>query len=170
MSALPKKVCVYPGSFDPVTNGHLDIIERGASLFDEVIVAVLHNPSKTGRFPIEKRLSMLEKACAHLPNVRFDSFYGLLVDYMHKTGAKVILRGLRAVTDFESEFQMAQLNRQMAPDVETLFLMTAPKHAYLSSSAVREIGMFGGDITPFVPACIAQEAAQMLNPEGEGGH
>lgn len=164
-----KKVCVYPGSFDPVTNGHLDLIERGAAIFDEVVVAILHNPSKSGRFPIEKRIELLQKACAHLPNVRFDRFDGLLVEYMRKTGAKVVLRGLRAVTDFESEFQMAQLNRQMAPEVETLFLMTAPEHAYVSSSAVREIGMFGGDIAPFVPACIAQEVARMLAPDGEGG-
>lgn len=154
--------CVYPGSFDPLTNGHLDIIERAASIFPEVVVAVLHNPSKTGRFPIEKRLELLKRACAHLPNVSFDCFDGLLVDYMHKMNAGVVLRGLRAVTDFESEFQMAQLNHQMAPDVETLFLMTAPQHAYLSSSAVREIGMFGGDISPYVPVCIAQDVQKAL--------
>lgn len=156
--------CVYPGSFDPITNGHLDLIERGAAIFPQLVVAVLHNPSKTGRFPIEKRLELLKRACAHLPNVTFDCFDGLLVDYMHKTKAGIVLRGLRAVTDFESEFQMAQLNHQMAPDVETLFLMTAPQHAYLSSSAVREIGMFGGDITPYVPAVIAQDVQKMLHP------
>lgn len=162
---MEKKICVYPGSFDPVTNGHLDLIERGAAIFDEVVVAILHNPSKTGRFPIEKRLELLEKACAHLPNVRFDRFDGLLVDYMRKHGFKAVLRGLRAVTDFESEFQMAQLNRQMAPEVDTMFFMTAPEHAYVSSSAVREIGLFGGDISPFVPACIVQEVARILKPE-----
>lgn len=162
---MAKKVGVYPGSFDPVTNGHLDIIERSAAIFDEVIVAVLHNPSKTGRFPMNKRIELLEKACRHLSNVRFDSFDGLLVDYMRRSEARVIIRGLRAVTDFENEFQMAQLNHQMAPKVETLFLMTAPEHAYLSSSAVREIGMFGGDLSPFVPACIAQEVADMLRGE-----
>ena len=164
---MAKKIGVYPGSFDPVTNGHLDIIERSAAIFDEVIVAILHNPSKIGRFPIEKRLELLTKACAHLPNVRFDRFGGLLVDYMRRSEARVIIRGLRAVTDFENEFQMAQLNHQMAPDVETLFLMTAPEHAYLSSSAVREIGMFGGDIAPFVPLCIAQEVARMLHMDPE---
>lgn len=162
---MKKKVCVYPGSFDPITNGHLDIIQRAASIFDEVIVAVLRNPSKTGRFPTEKRLELMQKACGHLPNVRFDAFEGLLVDYMEKSGARVIIRGLRAVTDFESEFQMAQLNRQLSPEVETMFLMTAPEHAYLSSSAVREIGMFGGDVTPFVPEKIAQEVAKLLKPE-----
>lgn len=164
---MEKKICVYPGSFDPVTNGHVDIIQRGASIFDEVIVAILHNPSKVGRFPIDKRLDLLQKACAHLPNVSFDCFDGLLVDYMRQSPANVILRGLRAVTDFESEFQMAQLNHQMAPDVETLFLMTAPQHAYLSSSAVREIGMFGGDVAPFVPSCIAHEVSRILSPECE---
>ena len=164
---MAKKIGVYPGSFDPVTNGHLDIIERSAAIFDEVIVAVLHNPSKKGRFPMEKRLELLGRACSHLPNVRFDRFGGLLVDYMRRSEARVIVRGLRAVTDFENEFQMAQLNHQMAPDVETLFLMTAPEHAYLSSSAVREIGMFGGDISPFVPACIAQEVANMLQENVE---
>lgn len=159
---MSKRVCVYPGSFDPVTNGHIDLIERGAALFDEVIVAVLHNPAKVGRFSVEKRMHFLKLSCAHLPNVRFDSFDGLLVDYMRKVQAHVVLRGLRAVTDFENEFQMAQLNYQMAPDVETLFLMTAPEHAYLSSSAVREIGMFSGDISHFVPPCIAKEVSGIL--------
>jgi len=162
---LEKKICVYPGSFDPVTNGHLDIIQRAASIFDEVIVAVLHNPSKNGRFPVQKRLELLAKACAGLNNVRFDCSAGLLVDYMRCTGARVVVRGLRDSADFESEAKMAQLNHCMAPEVETLFLLTAPEHASLSSSAVREIGMFGGDITPFVPACIAQEIAAVLSPE-----
>lgn len=155
-------LCVYPGSFDPITNGHLDIIERGAAIFSQLVVAVLHNPAKTGLFSMERRLGMLRRACSHLSNVSFDSFDGLLVDYMQKTKAGIVLRGLRAVTDFENEFQMAQLNHQMSPEVETLFLMTAPEHAYLSSSAVREIGLFGGDVTPFVPASIAQEVQQTL--------
>ncbi|MCI5956115.1 MAG: pantetheine-phosphate adenylyltransferase [Clostridiales bacterium] len=159
---MNKGLCVYPGSFDPITSGHLDIIERGAGIFEHVIVAVLHNPAKTGVFPIEQRLDMLRRACGHLPNVSFDCFDGLLVDYMRKKQAHVVLRGLRAVTDFENEFQMAQLNRQMAPEVETLFLMTAPEHAYVSSSAVREIGQFGGDITPLVPACIADDVIRAL--------
>ena len=158
-------LCVYPGSFDPVTNGHLDIIERGASIFPRLIVAVLHNPGKAGCFSIERRLSMLEKACAHLPNVSFDCFDGLLVDYMRAKEAGVVLRGLRAVTDFENEVQMAQLNHQMAPEVETLFLMTSPQNAYVSSSAVREIGLFGGDVSSFVPACIAQEVQRALQPK-----
>ncbi len=153
------EICVYAGSFDPVTAGHLDIIRRGAAIFPKLVVAILRNPSKKGTFSMEERLSMLERSCADIPNVMFDSFDGLLVDYMQKIGAGVILRGLRAVSDFESEFQMAQLNRQLNPKVETFFLMTSPEHAYLSSSAVREIAMFGGDISPFVPAPIVQEVA-----------
>ena len=156
-------VCVYPGSFDPVTKGHMDIITRAAKLFPEVIVAVLINPAKAGSFTVEKRLNMLRKACAHLENVRVDHFDGLLVDYMHKTGANVVVRGLRAVSDFENEFQMAQVNRQMAPDVETLFMTTSPECAYLSSSVVREIARFGGDISDFVPSCILEEVQNTIN-------
>lgn len=159
---MKKGLCVYPGSFDPVTLGHIDLIERAARLFPEVIVAVLHNPSKVGRFPVETRIQMLEKVCAHLPTVKIDRFDGLLVDYMKKTEAGVVLRGLRAVTDFESEFQMAQVNHQIAPDVETLFLMTSPHYAYISSSVVREIGSFGGDISTFVPPLILEDVKAAL--------
>ena len=162
-----EKICVFPGSFDPVTIGHLDLIERASRLFDEVVVAVLHNPAKTGRFTIEKRMEMLQKSCAHISNVSFDHFEGLLVDYMRSRGATVVLRGLRGVRDFESECQMAQLNHQMAPEVETLFLMTDPAHTHISSSAVREIGMFGGDVTPYVPASIAADVARLLSPQPE---
>lgn len=164
---MAEKICVFPGSFDPITIGHLDLIERASALFDEVVVAVLHNPAKEGRFPIQKRMELLQTACAHVPNVRFDYFEGLLVDYMRAKGAKVVLRGLRGTRDFESECQMAQLNHQMAPEVETLFLTTHPAHAHISSSAVREIGMFGGDVSPYVPAAIAQEVARILNPQPE---
>jgi len=164
---VAEKRCVFPGSFDPVTIGHLDLIERAAGLYDEVVVAVLHNPAKTGRFTVEKRIELLKKACAHLPNVSFDHFEGLLVDYMRASRTRVVLRGLRGTKDFESECQMAQLNHQMAPEVETLFLMTHPAHAHISSSAVREIGMFGGDVTPYVPQSIAQEVAQLLSPRCE---
>ena len=155
-------VCVFPGSFDPVTKGHLDLIERASCLFDEVIVAVLYNPAKTGLFPTEERIRLLRKACAHLSNVRFDSFDGLLVDFMRNCGARVVIRGLRSTADFESEFQMAQLNHQMEPEVETLFMPTAPEYAHVSSSAVREIGSFGGDISPFVPACIVPDVVSIL--------
>ena len=155
-------VCVFPGSFDPVTKGHLDLIERASRLFDEVIVAVLYNPAKTGLFPTEERIGLLRKACKHLENVRFDSFDGLLVDFMCNCGARVVIRGLRSTADFESEFQMAQLNHQMEPEVETLFMTTAPEYAHVSSSAVREIGSFGGDISPFVPACIVPDVVSIL--------
>lgn len=162
-----KKICVFPGSFDPVTVGHLDLIERASKIFDEVVVAVLHNPAKIGRFPMEKRIELLEKVCKQIPNVSCDCFEGLLVDYMKKRGATVVVRGLRGVRDFESECQMAQLNHEMAPEVETLFLTTAPAYTHISSSAVREIGMFGGDVTPYVPPAIAQEVAQLLKPQSE---
>lgn len=161
------ELCVFPGSFDPVTIGHLDLIERASRLFDEVVVAVLHNPAKTGRFTVEKRIELLQKACAHLPNVSFDSFDGLLVDYMRARKARVVLRGVRGGRDFESECQMAQLNHQMAPEVETLFLTTHPAYAHISSSAVREIGMFGGDVTPYVPESIAMEVARLLSRQPE---
>lgn len=156
------RTAVYPGSFDPVTNGHLDIIRRGATLFDRVIVAVLHNPSKQGWFPVDRRLEMLRRVCADLPNVQVDGFQGLLVDYIRQIEADVILRGLRSTADFESELPMAQLNRSMFAQAETLFLPASPQHLYTSSSAVREIGRFGGDVTPFVPSCIAQEVAETL--------
>ena len=150
-------VCVYPGSFDPLTLGHVDLIERASALFPQVVVAVLNNPDKQGKFTVQRRLSMIQKACAHLPNVSIDSFGGLLVDYMRKVDAGIVLRGLRAVTDFENEFQMAQVNRQIAPGIETLFLMTSPNYAYISSSAVRQIAAFGGDISTLVPKCIIED-------------
>ena len=150
-------VCVYPGSFDPLTLGHVDLIERASALFPQVIVAVLNNPDKQGKFTVQRRLAMIQKACAHLPNVSIDSFGGLLVDYMRKVDAGIVLRGLRAVTDFENEFQMAQVNRQIAPGIETLFLMTSPNYAYISSSAVRQIAAFRGDISTLVPKCIIED-------------
>ena len=155
-------LCVYPGSFDPVTNGHVDLIERAARLFPRVIVAVLRNPAKASCFSTEMRMEMLRKVCAHLPAVRVDRFEGLLMDYMQRKHAKIVLRGLRAVTDFEAEFQMAQVNHQILPDVETLFLMTSPRFAYLSSSIVREVGSFGGDISSFVPPSILDDVKAVL--------
>jgi pantetheine-phosphate adenylyltransferase len=149
-----KGLCVYPGSFDPVTLGHVDLIERAAKLFPELVVSVLNNPDKRVTFSVEQRMEMLRRACGHLKNVRIDSFGGLLVDYMRSIDAEIVLRGLRAVTDFENEFQMAQVNRQIAPEIETLFLMTSPDYAYISSSAVRQIASFGGDISTLVPQCI----------------
>lgn len=158
-------VCVYPGSFDPITYGHLDLIERATRLFPKVIVAVLNNPSKKGCFSVEKRLDMLHKVCAHLPMVEVDRFEGLLMDYMKKVDAGIVLRGLRAVTDFENEFQMAQVNHQIVPDIETLFMMTSPKYGYISSGVVREIASFGGDISTFVPLSILSEVQNSLRKQ-----
>lgn len=155
-----ERICVYPGSFDPITVGHMDIIRRASRIFDRVIVAVLHNPAKKGCFPLEQRLTMIEKACADLPTVSADAFDGLLVEYLKKTGAQVVVRGLRAVTDFEAEFQMAQVNHQVSPEMETLFMMTLPEHAYISSSVVRELATFGGDVTQFVPVEILDEVRE----------
>ena len=155
-------LCVYPGSFDPITFGHVDLIERAVQLFPEMIVAILHNPEKEGFFPVQRRIEMLQKVCAHLPTVRFDSFDGLLIDYLKKVDAGMVLRGLRAVTDFEKEFQMAQVNHQISPEMETLFLMASPDYAYVSSSVVREIAGFGGDISAFVPEAIRQDVQKTL--------
>ena len=155
-------LCVYPGSFDPITSGHVDLIERATALFPKVTVAVLRNPDKQGCFPVAKRIDMLRRVCAHLPTVQIDSFDGLLVDYLRAVGATVVLRGLRAVTDFEKEFQMAQINRQIYPKAETLFLMASPDYAYVSSSVVRELGSFGGDVSAFVPASILTEVQEGL--------
>ncbi|MGN0746342.1 MAG: pantetheine-phosphate adenylyltransferase [Aristaeellaceae bacterium] len=152
-----ERICVYPGSFDPVTVGHMDVIRRACALFDRVIVAVLHNPAKRGCFPVEERVALIGKACAEMPQVSVDSFDGLLADYMRRTGAQCVVRGLRAVSDFETEQTMAQLNAQLLPGLETVFLMTRPEHGCISSSAVREIAAFGGDVSALVPAEILPE-------------
>lgn len=143
-------IAVYPGSFDPVTLGHMDIIERTAKMMDRVIIGVLKNNSKTPLFSIEERVKMLESITAHLLNVEVQSFDGLLVDFVHQKHADVIVRGLRAITDFEYELQMAQTNRVIAPDVDTIFLTTNLKYSYLSSSIVKEIAYYNGDIREFL--------------------
>jgi pantetheine-phosphate adenylyltransferase len=147
---------VYPGSFDPVTNGHLDVIERASRLYDEVIVAVAHNESKTGLFSFEERMALLQEVVAHHPNVRITQFSGLLVDYARQVQAQVIIRGLRAVSDFEYEFQMALMNRKLEGGVETMFLMPKEEYTYLSSRLVKEIARLGGNIDVFVPDSIAR--------------
>lgn len=152
-----ERICIYPGSFDPITIGHMDIIRRAAVLFDKVIVAVLHNPAKKGAFPIEERLNMIRKACATIPNVEVDTFGGLLADYVKQTRAQAVVRGLRGISDFESECQMAQVNQQVLPGMETLFMMTRPEHAHISSSVVRELASFGGDVQAYIPPEIHED-------------
>ncbi len=147
---------IYPGSFDPPTNGHLDVIERSARTFDRVTVAVARNSTKTPLFQANERVAMLADVCAAWPNVDVTTFEGvLLVDFARARGAQVLVKGLRAVSDFEYEFQMALANRQLAPDIETVFMMTSAAHLYLSSSLVKEIARLGGDISAFVPASVA---------------
>ncbi len=141
---------VYPGTFDPITNGHSDLIQRAARLFERVIVGVAANPTKRPVFDLEERVHMAEEVLRGLPNVEVQGFDSLLIDFVHAQGAGVILRGLRAVSDFEYEFQLAGMNRRLAPEIETLFLTPAEQFAYISSSLVREIAQFGGDISPFV--------------------
>ncbi len=141
---------VYPGTFDPITNGHTDLIERASRLIDKVIVAVAVNNNKPNAFPVDTRVSLACDVLAHIENVEVCSFDILLVDFMRQKRADVILRGLRAVSDFEYEFQLASMNRNLAPEIETLFLTPAEQYAYISSSLVREIAELGGDVTPFV--------------------
>jgi pantetheine-phosphate adenylyltransferase len=158
---------VYPGSFDPVTTGHFDIIERGAAMFDELVVVVAPNEDKKKPlFSVPERVEMLTAVCAHLENVSVDFFDGLLVSYANKKQATAILRSLRAVSDFEFEFQMALMNRRLDPSVETIFLMTGAEHSYLSSSIVKEIAALGGSVTGLVPALVEDHLQQKLQGRG----
>jgi pantetheine-phosphate adenylyltransferase len=153
-------IAIYPGSFDPITLGHLDIIERGSKLFDRVVVAVLRNPGKTPLFTVEQRLRQIHTATQHLPQVEVDSFDGLTVDYANLIGAKVLLRGLRVMSDFEKELQMAHTNKTLSKEIETVFLATSTEHGFLSSSIVKEIAKFNGLIDHLVPAHVAVEIYQ----------
>ena len=146
------RIGVYPGSFDPVTLGHIDVICRSSKLVDKLIIGVLNNSAKRPLFSVEERVTMLEEATKDLDNVVVESFDGLLVDFADMKSANVIIRGLRAITDFEYELQIAQTNHKINPKVDTLFLTTSVEYSYVSSSVVREIGLYGGDISPFVPA------------------
>lgn len=154
------RTAVYPGSFDPVTNGHLDIIKRSSRVFDKVIVGVLNNAGKNPLFTIEERTEMLKAVTADIPNVEIDSFDGLLVDFAKKKNASVIVKGLRTVMDFEYEFQMALLNKALNPEYETMFMMTDSKYSYISSSMVKELAGFRGDLTGLVPALIIHKIKQ----------
>ena len=156
------KIAVCPGSFDPITNGHLDIIARAAKLFDRVIVCVLKNPAKTGSFSVEERLDLIRRSCAHIENVEVDSFNGLLVDYAHSKGACAIVKGLRAVSDFEYEMQMSMANKKLNENIDTVYLNTASEYMFLSSSVVKQIAMFGGEIEEFVPAAILEDVKAKL--------
>jgi pantetheine-phosphate adenylyltransferase len=150
------KVAVYPGSFDPVTYGHLDIIQRGAKVFDQVVVAVLNNQSKTPLFSVEERVAMLKEVTRDIPNLVVDHFAGLLVDFVKQKNARVIIRGLRAVSDFEYELQNASMNRELNNEIETFFMMTNNKYSFLSSSIVKEAAKYGASVSDFVPPVVEQ--------------
>lgn len=151
------KIAIYPGSFDPVTNGHLDIVERGLKLFDKIVVAILKNPAKTSLFTVEERMEMLQHSLSRFPNVEVDAFSGLLVDYALHRGAQAILRGMRAVSDFEYEFQLALMNRRLNREVQTVFLMTGLRWIFTSSSIIKEAAQFGGNINGMVPPMVNQK-------------
>ena len=155
-----------PGTFDPVTNGHLDIISRAAGSFDGVVVAVLENPSKAPLFSTEERVAMLKEAVSDLANVEVDSFSGLLVDYAARREVRIVVKGLRAVTDFDVELQMAQMNRTMS-GLETFFVATSPQWSYLSSSLIKEVARFGGDVSGLVPAFVRERLGDRLAPIGD---
>ena len=151
---------MYPGTFDPITNGHLDLARRAAKLFDRVVVAVAASPNKTPMFTLDERISMARAALVDTPNVTVDGYNGLTVDYVREHGLKVILRGLRAVSDFEYEFQLASMNRHLRADVESVFLTPAEEYTFISSTFVREVGVLGGDVSPFVPSVVAEALAR----------
>jgi len=159
-----QRVAIYPGSFDPVTNGHLDIIERGLKLFDRVIVAVLHNPGKTALFTVQERKEMIEISLRNLTNVEVDTFDGLLVDYAAKRNAQAILRGMRAVSDFEYEFQLALMNRRLNREIQTVFLMTGLRWIFTSSSIIKEAAGFGGNINGMVPPVVSERLKKKFGP------
>jgi pantetheine-phosphate adenylyltransferase len=159
-----KKVIVYPGTFDPPTNGHWDLIQRGSKIFDELIVAVLRNPEKTPLFDLNERRNMLEAMTAELPNVKVDSFDGLTVDYALQVKATAVLRGIRAISDYEYELQMALMNRKLQPNLETLFLMPAEQYSYLSSRLVREVAQLGASVADLVPPLVERRLREKLDP------
>lgn len=162
-------VAAYPGSFDPVTNGHLDIIRRAARIFDQVIVALFVNLEKSPMFTAEERLEMVREVTAGLPNVTVESSTGLLVDFCRRRGVDVVVRGLRAISDFDYEFQMAQMNKELYERVETVFMMTRKEHLFLSSSIVKEIARLGGDVSRFVPEGVHRRLMEKIGETGGGG-
>lgn len=158
---------IYPGSFDPVTYGHLDIIKRSCQMVDELIVGVLYNKAKMPLFSVEERVRMLEEATKDLPKVKVVPFEGLLVEFARKMEARVVVRGLRAITDFEYELQMAQTNHKLEPSIETVFLTTRLEYSYLSSTIVKEVAAFGGDISQFVPEIVEKRVREKIREKGE---
>ena len=162
-----ERIAIYPGSFDPVTNGHVDLIERGLDLFDKIIVAILHNPAKQYMFSVEERKKMLKESLADFNNVEVDSFNGLLVDYAKIKNAKAILRGMRAVSDFEYEFQMALMNRRLERKIQTVFLMTGLRWIFISSSIIKDAARFGGNIDGLVPEIVKLHLLKKFNKEAE---
>ncbi len=160
---MMERICVYAGSFDPMTVGHEDVIRRAARLCDRLYVAVMHNPGKTGCFPVSDRVALLRRAVADLPAVQVEAWDGLMVDYVRRVGADFVVRGVRGVGDLESESNLAQINARLLPGLETVFLMTKPELACVSSSAVREAAFFGADYSSFVPACILEDVQAHFN-------
>ena len=156
------RIAIVPGSFDPITNGHLDIIKRTSDLFDMVYVSILSNSTKSPLFSVDERMELIKRTTSDMPNVKVESFTGLLVDYARSRDAKIIVKGLRAVTDFEYEHQMSLINKQLAPEIETFFITTNLKYAYLSSSIVKEIANYGGDITEMVPHKIINDIKEKI--------
>lgn len=156
------RTVIYPGTFDPITNGHTDLVQRAAKLFDEVVIAIARGSAKTPVFSLEERVSLVREVFPQQDNIRVLGFENLLVDFAQQQGAHVILRGLRAVSDFEYEFQLASMNRHLSPQIETLFLTPAEEYSYISSSLVREVAALGGDISPFVPANVAAALRQRM--------
>ncbi len=161
------RIAIYPGSFDPVTNGHLDIVERGLKIFDKIIVAILHNAAKDSLFTVEERMDMLQQSMKNFSNVEFDIFGGLLVDYAVQRKAHAILRGMRAVSDFEYEFQMALMNRRLQRDIQTVFLMTGLRWIFTSSSIIKEAAQFGGDIEDMVPATVNRRLKEKFGSDSK---
>jgi len=158
-----QRVAIYPGSFDPVTNGHIDVVERGLRIFDKIVVAILHNPNKRGLFTIEERMEMLQDCLKEFSNVEVDTFDGLLVEYAAKRNAQAILRGLRALSDFDYEFQMALMNRRLNREIQTVFLMTGLRWIFTSSSIIREAASFGGNVNGMVPPLVSKKLKERFS-------
>lgn len=163
---MADRIAVYPGSYDPLTNGHIDIIERGLKMFDKIIVAALMNPSKNYLFTLDERLGILNKTFGHRENIQVDYFEGLLVDYLEKRNITTVVRGLRAISDFEIEFQMALMNRQINDDIETIFLVPSVNYNYVSSRLVKEVYSLGGEVSSLVPDMVDQMLKEKYNPKG----